>query len=172
MRMRIRTSIAAALAATAITSIFAAGALAAPANDNFADRQDLGQFLPTTVGGSTVDATSETNEPDHSTVGEGPAASIWYQWIAPASQAIKFDACSNTFPFLRVYTGLSYAAPLIAVGGTGSCSAVVNVTSGVTYKIALDRRFAQGATSLDIHALNPPANDAFAAATSLGGGAT
>jgi hypothetical protein len=171
-RLRLRASIVAALATTAIVSVCAGSAMAAPpANDNFADRQDLNNFLPTSVTGTTVEATAETGEPDHTTAGEGPDSSIWYQWIAPASQAIKFDACSGEAPVLGVYTGLSVGA-LTPVGGTGGCSAVVNVTENITYKIALDGVIGEGPTNLEIRALTPPANDAFEAQVSLGSGAS
>src|SRR3954454_8952507 len=54
----------------------ASGWAAAPANDNFANREVLSGSLPIEVMGSNVEATSESGEPTAGTYGR----SVWFEW--------------------------------------------------------------------------------------------
>src|SRR6185295_6377350 len=60
----------------------------APPNDNFADRIALtGSVVSAT--GSTVSATREMSEPQHSFYGGG---SVWWSWTAPGPGLYALDA--------------------------------------------------------------------------------
>ena len=54
---------------------------ASPANDSFANRQVLSGSLPIAVGGTTLEATQEADEPIYRAEGD----SVWYQWTAPTT---------------------------------------------------------------------------------------
>ncbi len=75
-----------------------------PANDNFADAEELSGLLPLTQAGSNVDATKEPGEPDHA--GGAGGSSVWYRWTAAASGPVTIDTCASDFDtLLGVYTG-------------------------------------------------------------------
>jgi hypothetical protein len=73
------------LVACASVALLGQSAFAAPPNDNFADAAELGG-LPAEATGSTVDATREPGEPNHS--GQGEGQSIWFKWRAPADRGV------------------------------------------------------------------------------------
>jgi Ca2+-binding RTX toxin-like protein len=107
---------AVAIAAAAAFFIAAAPALAAPANDNFADAQvaNTGDTNPTS--GSNVDASKEAGEPNHA--GDAGGASVWYRWTAPSSGPATVDTCDSDFDtLLAVYTGGSVSS-LVEVGSS------------------------------------------------------
>ena len=56
-----------------------------PANDDFADRLDLGSALPSATSGSTIAATNEPDEPE----AEEGTGSIWWQWQAPETGVFR-----------------------------------------------------------------------------------
>ena len=74
----------------------------APANDNFADRIDLGSVLPVTAMGTTVGSTAERGEQ----LEFGTDGSIWYSWKAP-SEGLFFATtqASSSYAKLQVYRG-------------------------------------------------------------------
>jgi Ca2+-binding RTX toxin-like protein len=136
-------SFAAVLAIATVFLVAAAPALAAPANDNFADAQvaNTGDTNPTP--GSNVDATKELGEPAHA--GKDGGASVWYRWTAPATGEATVDTCDSTFDtLLGVYTGESVDG-LTEVGtsddncivGFGSF-VVFQAQEGQVYRIAVD----------------------------------
>ena len=56
--------------------------------------------------GSSIGATKESGEPDHS--GDSGGASVWYSWTAPATGPVMFDTRGSNFDtLLAVYTGNS-----------------------------------------------------------------
>ena len=116
-------------------------AAAAPANDHFADAVRLSGGSGTATG-TTVEATSETGEPKHSSYGVG-GHSVWYRWTAPGSGSVTFETCTSSFStVLAVYTG-STVNGLTAVGAAGyGCypGSRVSFTSaaGSEYRIAVD----------------------------------
>ena len=102
--------------------IAAAPALAAPANDNFADAQvaNTGDTNPTS--GSNVDATKEAGEPNHA--GDAGGASVWYRWTAPSSGAATVDTCDSNFDtLLGVYTGDSVSSLAVVGSSDDDCVA-------------------------------------------------
>ena len=134
------TLILATLFLIAVPTIGSAGA-AAPANDNFADAEIL-TGLPTLTTGSSIDATRETDEPDHGSFGLG--SSVWYDWTAPSSGPVAIDLSGSDYDtFLAVYTGDTLTSLSLVGedddGGTGLDSKLAfSAVSGVTYRIAVD----------------------------------
>lgn len=78
-----------------------------PANDDFANAQDLGQALDVDVDGTTVGTTLEPGEPDYfGNVGDGD--SVWYRWTAPKRTRVWIDNCgAASDSAVEVYTGNS-----------------------------------------------------------------
>jgi hypothetical protein len=152
----------------------AASALAAPANDNFANAAIL-VGSPATATGSNVGATAEAGEPDHDSSGTN---SVWYSWIAPSSGHAKVDLCGSDFDtVLGIYTGTSPAqADLTFVGSDddGQCDDTSEVSfeavAGTKYMIAV-AGFSEREGSIQITArmVQAPANDNFAAAVTVSG---
>ena len=60
-----------------------------PANDNFADAQNINGLLEASPG-TNVQATRETGEPNHFG-GLSANASVWYAWTAPSTRNYRFD---------------------------------------------------------------------------------
>ena len=123
--------------------IAAAPALAAPANDNFADAQvaNTGDTNPTS--GSNVDATKEAGEPNHA--GDAGGASVWYRWTAPSSGAATVDTCDSNFDtLLGVYTGDSVSSLAVVGSSDDDCVAGMggfvdfDAQAGQVYWIAVD----------------------------------
>ncbi len=65
-----------------------------PPNDAFDAAVNLGSGLPATRKGTTVDATTEENEPGHGSYGSG-GGSVWYRWTSPTDDPVILSACSN-----------------------------------------------------------------------------
>lgn len=161
--------LAASTVASACALIFVPSAAATPpANDNFADSQ-LIAGASGTIAGTTVDATAETNEPDHA--GLPAQASVWYRWTAPGDGIATFDTCAAAFDTrLAVYTGTALA-DLVEVAsnddsdacGAGSSQSSLSFVArdGVTYQIAVDAIGATGTFTLAWeHVPLPPTNTA------------
>src|SRR5215208_1222177 len=141
-------------AAMALLCVLASVAIAAPANDNFANAQTItGQSV--SVDGTTVGATREVGEPDHYITNPFDAPpdaylwegdhSVWYRWTAPVSGPTEVDTCTtNIDSILAVYRG-DELAQLNRVadnnndncgGGWGS-KVAFEATEGRTYQIAV-----------------------------------
>jgi hypothetical protein len=71
----------------------------APANDNFANAQDMGQAPDVEVDGTTVGATNEPGEP--SSQGD----TVWYRWTSPKRTRVWIDNCGGGDSAFTVYTG-------------------------------------------------------------------
>jgi hypothetical protein len=116
-----------------------------PANDNFANAEDLGVGFPVdTLAWSNVEATEETDEPfDVFTVGH----SVWFKWEAATAEVVTIDTCNSGFSTsLTVFTG-SELDTLTEVGYDSNsdgrfCPDAAGVTfrpvSGTTYSIMID----------------------------------
>lgn len=147
-------------------------ALAAPANDDFADARSLGTAVDGSVNGSNVGATKETGEPDHA--GNVGGHSVWYSWTAPSAGNVFFHTRFTSFDtLLAVYTGsaVDSLTPVAAnddePGLFGSGSAVsFPVSAGVTYLVAVDG-FSGKIGSFTLSWGPAPANDNFADAVTL-----
>jgi Ca2+-binding RTX toxin-like protein len=153
------------LAATLVAALWPASALAAPANDDFANAQVI-TGLTGSVSSTNVGATKEAGEPGHA--GNPGGHSIWYSWTAPADGNVAFTTLGSAFDtLLAVYTGAAVGAltPVAANDddpGAGGVSTVsFAVSNGVTYKVAVDG-FSGKVGSVNLHWHPSPANDNFA----------
>jgi hypothetical protein len=167
------------VSATAVAALAyaAPAALAAPpANDNFANAQSVGPALPLNASGNNFEATAEPNEPDHAAAAY---KSVWFQWTAPSTGAVKINVCASEFhPTVAVYTGLLFGLLTKVAGNsadTGDCGVALSAAAGTTYKIAIDGMgsppdAAHSAFALQIHAAGVAGNDDFANARSVGTG--
>ena len=138
-----------------------------PANDAFANAQELTGPLPFTATGNTTDATTEADEPG------GSGATVWYRWTASANGPVSVDTCDSgrgRESNLDVYTGTAIAA-LHTVGSHEDCGSLSRVfftaTSGTTYVIRVGGSL--GAFKLRLRVPNPPPNDDVANARVLSG---
>jgi hypothetical protein len=153
---RLTSLVLIAAGAIACLLVFVSSAAAAPpANDDFANAQTIAGDTGT-LAGTTVDATAETDEPDHA--GYPALSSVWYRWTAPADGIASFDTCSADFNTrLAVYTGAALAdvaevasnddSDDCGVGGLQSSVSFV-ARGGVTYEIAVDALGATGTFTL------------------------
>jgi Bacterial Ig domain len=173
------------LAAIATLSLtFAAVAVAAPANDDFANAEVL-SGTSDSASGTNVEATKEEGEPDHA--GHSGGASVWYQWEAPESGTAVIDTCASDFDtLLGVYTGSAVGAlgevtsndddegsTCSEAGNSYGSRVTFEAHAGTTYRIAVDGYGgATGAVGLSLElepGPPPPANDDFANAEVLSG---
>jgi hypothetical protein len=164
---------------------------AAPANDEFSAAEELSASLPVGATGSNVEATKETDEPDHAGIAAGH--SVWYSWQAPGPGLVTVGTCGSDFEtVLGVYTG-SAVDGLTKVGSgsfsrgpkcafSGQSEVTFKATAGTTYRIAVDgaayeeefeeeefEANTEGEIELAIAPTAPPANDAFADSQALSG---
>jgi hypothetical protein len=163
-----------------------ASALAAPANDDFANRQLLSSTLPIEVTASNEGAGKEGEH------GEGispfaAAHSIWFEWEATATQWTTVGACGSDIPaVVGIFTGGSLESLVkAAAGNTGEgphCPFMereytFKAVAGTDYAIGVDGNSytgpephpveTEGEVELRIEATPPPANDDFADAADL-----
>ncbi len=137
-------------------------------NDRFADRIDLGSVLEAVETRDNHGATAEPGEPLHAGVAGG--ASLWWSWTAPGDGTLSLDTVGSFLDtLLAVYTGASVDA-LVAVAANDDAAPLVRtsrlslpVRAGVAYRIAVDAAGgAPGTIRLQLAAVIPPPNDAFA----------
>jgi len=135
-----------------------------PANDNFANAVTLNS--PTAVTGTTVNATHESGEPDHASLGS--AASIWYKWTAPADGILTLSTQGSSYDtLLAAYTGSSVSGltqrasndDSAVISGTLWSQVSFRVSAGAAYRIAVDGyRGAAGTTNLTARFVKFPSN--------------
>jgi hypothetical protein len=165
VRAVVHALIAFAVGATGFIALPAIASAAPPANDNFDDAQTLSSTLPVSVGGTSLEATSEAGEPSH---GDWDAyASDWYKWTAPATGYVKISLCGGVFHNFAVYTGNALASLSTVVDSTVfGCSRTFAAISGIEYRIAVDDEThssgSQASFTLSLQTANPPPNDQFA----------
>jgi hypothetical protein len=157
---------------------------ATPANDDFADAEDLGSTLPVNIARSNVEATKETGEPfDVFAAGH----SVWFEWEAPGDGFVTVGTCDASFTTrLRVFTGTALISLTEVVSGNDDegphCpdegrEFTFRATSGTAYKVAVDGSgfsfgpppVTEGEFTLRIEATPSPTNDDFQNAVSLDG---
>lgn len=174
--MRVRTTLVGALAALAGLISPQAAFGDPPANDNFASPTALpGTEVVTLTSQTTVDATAETNEPNHA--GFMPRRSVWYTFTADSPGLYALYTCGTLSMFFGVYTGDAIEALTPVMGDTDSGSCTVTgasefeATAGTTYRIAMDTFNVNGGTfTLRLQRTQAGAvNDNFADATSMPG---
>jgi hypothetical protein len=118
-----------------------------PQNDNFAAARAISGNNATATG-TTLAATREAGEPDHSTDTDGASwlgdHSVWYSWTAPSTGRVEFNTCtSNIDSILAVYTGSSLGTLSRVTDNNNACPSgwgskvTFNATSGTIYRIAV-----------------------------------
>jgi Ca2+-binding RTX toxin-like protein len=152
-----------------VVALWPASALAAPANDDFANAQVI-TGTTGSVTGSNIAATKEIGEPDHA--GNPGGHSIWYSWTAPADGNIAFTTGGSTFDtLLAVYTGAAVNALTVVAADddlpvASSSTVSFAVSNGVTYSVAVDG-FSGKVGLVSLRWRRAPANDNFADAQVL-----
>ena len=132
-----------------------AAATSAGMNDAFANATNLGSSAPVSAPGSTIQATTETGEPD--IFGSANFASVWYRWTAPTSARYEFAAAPQNGELsdsrLAIYlggelsnlseirAGLPSGLRFDAVAGQ-EYHFVVDAESGGTFRVHDFREFA------------------------------
>jgi hypothetical protein len=151
----------------------ATASAAPPANNNFASAATLS--TESLVIASNVEATKQGGEPNHA--GNPGGASVWYSWTAPSTGKFEVTTCGSQFDtLLAVYTGSAVNA-LTQVASNDDAfrcptesDLVLNATSGVNYKIAVDGFGGDtGDFLLGVFAVTPPSNDSFSTPADEGG---
>jgi len=176
-------SIASGLIATMFLLVAAPAALAAPANDNFAEAQDLGSLLPQLLSSSNERATEEAGDPRSLSI---PQHSVWFRWEAPGTEPVAIDTCHSEFATtLAVFTG-STLGSLEKVGEDTNtdgryCSSASGVafraTAGTVYSIMVAGNgfhfpeapapATEGTFELSLAPIPKPANDDFSNPVSI-----
>ena len=118
----------------------------APANDNFADKIDLGNTAPQTVSADNTFASTETGEDIFPAFGVSSGASLWWSWTAPSTGYAKFEILSSPsfYGVVGAYTGdnllsltrIGWSAGSLSYPGTPA-SLIFPVTSGQTYRLVV-----------------------------------
>ena len=113
-----------------------------PANDMFANAQELPGISGTVMGNNTT-ATKEFGEPNHAS-NEG-GKSVWYKWTAPADGEILLTTTNSAFDtLLGVYIGnrVTNLTEVIsnddALEGVKGSKVRFGARSGEIYRIAVD----------------------------------
>jgi hypothetical protein len=172
---RTRSVSVAALLAVAIIGVAGPAFAAPPGNDNFATPLVVSGAAGTTPS-SNIDATTEQDEPGHP---EGPFASVWFEWEAPANGTVTFDTCGSDFDtMMAAYEGSTLASldqleandDAASSGCTFQSRVSFGVTDGTTYRVAVDGvAGATGAITLNWNFGVAPPNDDFANAQAISG---
>ena len=123
--------------------LIAGTALAAPANDDFANAIILAGDTGTQTGTNTINATIQAGEPD-----PGALNTVWFKWTCAADGTFTVDTFGSTDPtplewdaILGVYSGAALNA-LTPLGATPKDTGdketmTIPVTAGNTYYIQL-----------------------------------
>ena len=142
----------------------------AAANDSFADAWVI-DTLPYVTNASNVDATRQAAEPYH--YGSTNGHSIWWTWMATSSGPMQANSQgSPNRSVIAVYTGAAVDNLTLMASGRGNHLVNFAAVAGTTYHIALDSLDAGSFGTFTFRLLNgvpPPANDAFANATTITG---
>jgi hypothetical protein len=152
--------------AFALMALTALAVHAQPANDNFANAAVI-TGISGAIHGSNVGATAQPGEPDDASNPDGPAASVWYQWISPINGGMAFSTEGSSFDtVMAAYTGTNISQlTLLAANddvnylrGDFTSQIGFPVTNGGVYYISVDG-FAglTGSVQLNWSSFLPPA---------------
>lgn len=166
-RSAIRLLVLSCLALTA-PLIGAAAALAAPINDDFGSAS-LVSALPFS---DSVDASSATTEPGEPQSCFFSSQTVWYAITPSRDETLVADTSgSATIGQITAYRadgtgfgGLSF----LSCANFGPQRAVFAAQAGKTYYLQASLPFGPGTLHVNLNAATPPANDDFAAATTVG----
>jgi hypothetical protein len=130
------------MAAMALLLMWPSEALAAPANDDFADGQMIsGQTA--SVDGTNVWATRESGDPP-SVSYRSTSHTVWYRWTAPFSGPAWVDTCTSDYDtLLGVFAGSTLGSLTELAGSDDECGyrasrVRFNATKNTTYHILVD----------------------------------
>ncbi len=153
--------------------------VAAPANNNFASRINLGSVATVDTTGTNVGATLEANE---LTYGGLAGASVWYEWTAPATGWTTIHTSGTELDtVIALYTGTTLAG-LTELGfndsssrngdtGNDASRLVFMAQSGTSYKIAVagyaSTGYAPDRDTFQLHIAAEPTPDFFVTAMSF-----
>ncbi len=161
-------------------------AVAAPANDDFANAQVLSAGVPVEVTATNVEATKEPGEPFYGFAQAGH--SVWFEWEATISGFVTVGTCGTDFTtVIGVFTGTQLGELTEVAGNYNSegpgCPSfdgrevTFKATSGTVYEIAVDGSSfylppaeppsGEGAIELQVKATPVPPNDDFANAEAI-----
>lgn len=155
-------TVAATVLMCAIGLPYAVAAVAAPANDDFANAVVL-SGLSVSQAGTNLEATVEAGEPQ--TGGSLRPQSVWYRWTAPYASNIRIDTCAATAgdSFIGVYTGATLPAlteVASADEGCGGAAGPSRVTfwaeQGVQYAINVATPSGTGAGDFTLSLASAP----------------
>jgi hypothetical protein len=166
--------ICAVITVAASLGVLAPVAMAAPSNDLFANRAQLGNELPVNLTESNAGATWEEGE-FISPEGFAAGHSIWWEWEAPRSEVVSIGSCGSDFTTkLGVFTGETFPPRRVAADSGPGCDAAQTfaAVAGTKYDIGVDGWSfyipgstpppGEGTVALRIAAVPPPPNDDFA----------
>src|SRR5207244_1408627 len=92
-----------------------------------------------TTNGTVIRATRETGEPNHG--GNTNTPSVWYNWTAPASGSVTFDATNRGSSFqmvLAAYTGSAVGSLTLTTNASGLTPRVIfTASANAAYRIAV-----------------------------------
>lgn len=138
--------VCAAIAVGTSLGVLAPPAMAAPANDNFADRAVMPSTLPAEVEGSNVGATAESPESITGLPFDGHH-SVWWEWQAPETRLVSVGTCGTDFSSrVGIFTGEALSELLqhrvIPVGAVESpdCAHryIFPAVAGTRYELGVD----------------------------------
>jgi hypothetical protein len=152
-----------------------------PANDDFANAEEITGPLPLSVDSHNREATPEEGEPDHA--GYPAGASVWFRWAAPTTMPVTIDACGTYITdSLGVYVGDSLASlENLESNWDSSCGFDTGARvsfmalAGTTYSIVVDTlpyteaAWEHGRVHFVLRRAHGPLNDDFANARELSG---
>ena len=154
----------------ALLATLVSAAAAPPATDGFS----AASVLTDSAVGTTVEATAEPGEPNHT--GHAAVHSVWWTYTPAATGQVEIETFGSSFDTrLSVYTGSSLATLVLVAENDDHNSEVtqsrlvLSATAGTVYRIAVDGfSGATGGVQLRAFSSTPPANDLFANAADLG----
>ncbi len=138
--------ICAAIAVGTSLGVLAPPAMAAPANDNFADRAVMPSTLPAEVEGSNVGATAESPEWISGLPFDGHH-SVWWEWQAPETRLVAVGTCGTDFRSrVGIFTGESLSEILqhrvVPIGAVESSDCaqryIFPAVAGTRYELGVD----------------------------------
>jgi hypothetical protein len=161
---RRRGTITAASLAVALL-VLTPAALAAPANDNFANAKVL--RLGKIVKGSINGATKQSGEPRHAN--SLATHSVWYRLRVKHTMTVAVNTCDATFDtVLAAYSGRSLRGLKVVQFNNDGCNAsggsrlTFRARKGVTYRLAVVGFADKGTFRIGAFKLSVPPNDYFA----------
>jgi hypothetical protein len=170
--------------AVVLLLVLAPVAVAAPANDEFANRIDLSGPLPIEETGTNVAATQQADEHPHEFLYEPAEHSVWFSWEAEDTEWVTVSTCGSDFDTLvGVYSGSSLSLLEKVVPGKegtrfdcgpGGQQVTFRALADTTYEIRVDGNLSpqpptatEGSIALEIASTPAPANDDFADAQTV-----